>query len=263
MASAAEEESQMLAGAVAYAFPTESFNERAQSLLERLDLRRADSDEEREAIFRLRYNCYLWEEAILPNPEKRFTDQYDEMCNTWLFGLYLDQKLVSSMRISAATQEFPDMPSMSAFAPELQRELDAGKIIVEPSRFVVDRAASRDHRHLAYLTARMGWMAAEYFTADIVLSTARREHQAFYKRVFGYEVVTEPRPYLGLIKPLGLMFLDYPANRDWVNRRYPFFRSTYFERRMLFERLQATKRPAEGRPDLRIVADKEPVRIAG
>ncbi len=32
------------------------------------------------------------------------------------------------------------------------------------------------------------------------------------------------------------MSLDYQAERERIVARYPFFRSTYFERRMLFER---------------------------
>ena len=43
--------------------------------------------------------------------------------------------------------------------------------------------------------------------------------------------------------------------RDEVNRRYPFFRSTFFERRMLFERLQVPPKRSDQRPDLRIVGD--------
>lgn len=35
------------------------------------------------------------------------------------------------------------------------------------------------------------------------------------------------------------MTIDYPAVAEDVHRRYPFFRSTLFERRMLFERAPA------------------------
>jgi hypothetical protein len=47
-----------------------------------------------------------------------------------------------------------------------------------------------------------------------------------------------------LIKPISLMVLDYPAMRDGVHERYPFFRSTVFERRMLFERFKPGSRVA-------------------
>jgi hypothetical protein len=47
-------------------------------------------------------------------------------------------------------------------------------------------------------------------------------------------LVADARPYPTLVKPLSLMKLDYVAMKDRVHRRYPFFRSTEFERRMLF-----------------------------
>jgi hypothetical protein len=39
-----------------------------------------------------------------------------------------------------------------------------------------------------------------------------------------------------LAKPVSLMALEYAAARTAVPRRYPFFHSTHFERRMLFGR---------------------------
>ena len=66
----------------------------------------------------------------------------------------------------------------------------------------------------------------------------RRAVDALYRRVFGHKLVCEARHYPLLAKPISLMMLDYFAERDRVNRRQPFFRTTFFERRMLFERLQ-------------------------
>jgi len=39
-----------------------------------------------------------------------------------------------------------------------------------------------------------------------------------------------------LIKPVGLMAAKYPEIRDRVFQRFPFMRSSAFERRMLFQR---------------------------
>lgn len=247
--------------AVALASGFSNFAEHGQALLERLDYRRADTEDEREAIFRLRYDCYLGENAILPNFERRFTDPFDEKDNTWLFGVYLEGRLVASMRIVVATQEFPELPAMWSFGAELAPELEAGKILIDPTRFVVDKDVSRFHPHLAYMTARIGWIAGEYFQADAILATVRREHEAFYRRVFNYKLVRDPRPYPTLLKPLNLMTLDYFAERERVNRRYPFFRSSVFERRMMFERLQQRAMPVEqARPPLRVVQEAEPPR---
>jgi hypothetical protein len=97
-------------------------------------------------------------------------------------------------------------------------------------------SASRRHPELCYVTTRLAWLASEYFAADLLLATVRAEHQAFYRRVFGHKLICEPRHYPSLTKPISLMALDYRLNRERVLRRYPFFRSTYFERRMLFGR---------------------------
>ena len=40
----------------------------------------------------------------------------------------------------------------------------------------------------------------------------------------------------GLIKPVGLMAANYRDIRDRVFQRFPFMRSSAFERRMLFQR---------------------------
>jgi hypothetical protein len=56
-------------------------------------------------------------------------------------------------------------------------------------------------------------------------------------------MVCSPRPYPLLAKPIGLMTIDYQAVAEQVHRRYPFFRSTLFERRMLFERAPVSANP--------------------
>ncbi len=239
--------------AVALAVPQQTFSERLLDLLEMADYHRADTEEEHEAIFRLRYDAYLGEGAIRPNFERRFTDAYDELGNTWVFGVYLENRLVSSIRISVATGEFPDMPALSAFPKEVEPELAAGKIIIDPTRHAVDREAMRRYPQLVFLTLRLAWMAGEYFQADNIFAAVRAEHQAFYRRTFGHRVVCEPRPYLMLDKPLGLMTLDFPEARERVYRRYPFFRSSVFERRMLFERLQQPAEAPRRRPPLRLI----------
>jgi hypothetical protein len=72
--------------------------------------------------------------------------------------------------------------------------------------------------------------------ADFIVAAARAEHQAFYQRAFDSELMREPRPYPLLAKPFGLMRLDYRSKADELGGRYPFFRSPFSERRLLFER---------------------------
>jgi hypothetical protein len=206
------------------------------ALLERVDYRRIETAEDRDAIFRLRYDAYLREGAIPPNPTRIFSDPMDETENAWILGVYVDGALASSIRLHVATPSCRQLPALSVFSDLLTAELAAGRTIIDPTRFVTDRELSRRHPELCYVTVRLAWMASEYFRANLLLATVRAEHQAFYKRVFGHRAICEPRPYPTLSKPISFMALDYPTRKNVVNARYPFFHSTHFERRMLFAR---------------------------
>jgi N-acyl-L-homoserine lactone synthetase len=207
-----------------------------RGLLDLVDYRLAETDEEKDAIYRLRYRAYLNEGAIEPNREQRTTDRFDDMASSWIFGVYIEGALASSIRISLATPGHSTSPSVDVFPDILQPELARGKVIVDPTRFVADPDRAKRFPELPYVTVRLGYVACGYFNADIGLATVRAEHRAFYRRVFLQEPLCEPRLFPGLLKPVGLMAADYPAIRERVFQRFPFMRSSSFERRMLFQR---------------------------
>ena len=215
--------------------PQNSFSNRVAELLSRIDCRLADADEDREAIYRLRYQAYLREGAISPNLSETFSDAHDDDENARIFGLYIDDELASSIRIHVTSPEHSDFPSRSVFSDLLEPELDAGKVIVDPTRFVTDKRLSQLYPGLPYATLRLGWLATQHFRADRLIVAVRAEHQAFYRRTFLFRPICDARPYPLLAKPISLMTVDHLDVADRVHQRYPFFRSTYFERRMLFE----------------------------
>src|SRR4051794_27906979 len=51
-----------------------NLDDRIERLLQHVDYRRADTAEERAAIYRLRYSAYLREGAIAPNVSEQFSD---------------------------------------------------------------------------------------------------------------------------------------------------------------------------------------------
>jgi hypothetical protein len=207
---------------------------RGLQMLDRVDYRLAVTAAEREEIYRLRYRAYLNEGAIEPNPTELTTDRYDDLPNTWVFGVHLDGELASSIRISVGCQDFPTTPSVDVFSELLMPEIARGKVIVDPTRFVANPERAGRYPELAYLTVRLGYLACGYFDADLGLATVRAEHRAFYRRVFLQEALCEPRMFPGLLKPVGIMAADYHRTRDRVFERFPFMRSSQFERRMLF-----------------------------
>jgi N-acyl-L-homoserine lactone synthetase len=230
---------------------TPSFTDRVQELLERVDYRVAETDEEREAIFRLRHEAYLREGAIAPNSTKMLMDHFDETDNVWVFGVHVDGRLASSIRVHAASKQHPISPSIDVFADLLAPELALGRTVIDPTRFVADFEMARRHPELPYVTVRLGYLAGEYLNAEIGIASVRSEHKAFYRRLFGMSQACEERRGPGLAKPVCLMKTRYASVRDQIVGRYPFMRSTVFERRMLFERRLAPVR--DGLPTARVL----------
>ena len=216
--------------------PGLSLVDRVMKLLNRVDYRRIETAEDKDSVFRLRYQAYMREGAIAPNASETFSDSLDSSPNVSIFGVYLDGKLASSIRLHVASPACGELPALNVFADILGPQLAAGRTIIDPTRFVADRELSRRYPELCYVTTRLAWLASEYFETDLLLATVRLEHQAFYRRTFGHQAICPARHYPSLTKPISLMALDYAASRTAVPRRYPFFHSTHFERRMLFGR---------------------------
>lgn len=209
---------------------------RNSDLLNQVDYRLAETPEEKDEIYRLRYRAYLREGAILPSESQRLSDNYDDAPNAWTFGVYLCGQLCSSIRVSVLTSEWRMSPSVELFGELLHPELDKGRVFIDPTRFVADPEKARRFPELPYVTVRLGYVAGVHFNADVGLAIVRPEHQAFYRRLFLQETWGEPRLYPGLVKPVGLMAAHYPTMREKVFARYPYLHSSAFERRMLFER---------------------------
>jgi len=239
-----------------------SFSDRVAQLLDRIDYRLIETEEDRDEIYRLRYDAYLREGAITANLSKRFSDQYDNTDNVWLFGLYLDGDLASSIRIHVASKTNPEFPGRKVFSDILEPELEAGKVLIDPTRFVADKHYSKLYPGLPYVTLRLCWLAAEHFRAEHFLVAIRTEHQAFYRRTFMHELICDARPYPTLTKPISLMTVNQARVADEVHRRYPFFRSSFFERRMLFEPYAQVAHRAANQPrvNLRLVPQEAAAR---
>src|SRR5258708_22740988 len=88
---------------------------RSSDLLDQVDYRLAETPQEKEEIYNLRYRAYLREGAVAESPEQRVTDQYDDLPNSWTFGVCIQGELCSSVRISVLTSEWRGTLSAAAF----------------------------------------------------------------------------------------------------------------------------------------------------
>jgi len=211
-----------------------TFDERMYDLLEVTEYRRMVSGEDREAAFRLRYQAYRREGFIDETHDGLSTDYLDEQPNTNIFGVYIAGELAGSIRISVVTSQCPHCSSFNTNPEVIEPKLEKGQVLIDPSRFIADPRLGREFPELPYLTIRIPSMASEHYLADECLSLVRKEHQAFYRRVFRSKPVAGISRYSGVNFDTQLMSTTVDVIRDDVARRYPFFQSTYLERRALF-----------------------------
>lgn len=203
-------------------------------VMEGIEYRLCENGEDLEDVFRLRYNSYLAVGMIGPNASRMISDDYDRMPNAYIYGVYYDGHLVSTVRLQHVTPEFPESPSMKVFGDVLGPRLTAGETFIDPGRLAADLEWSSTLRVLPYVTSRIGMLACRYFNVSACLQAIKAEHAAFYKRVHAAEPLVQARNYPGLTCPVDLWQSPCPLMWEQGMKRFAFFRSTPMEERLLF-----------------------------
>jgi len=208
--------------------------DKVRNFIDIIEIRRAVDQEDLDAIYRLRYEAYRRENFIRPNIDKLCIDELDDSQNHFDFGFYLNDRLLSSMRLHIVTSKEPQCATMLAFPEIVGPWLDEGKTLIDPSRFVTDLECSAIYPELPLVMMRLPIMAAQYFGADHGVFTVRPEHVAFYKRIFRAKEMSGFRKFPYVDFNVILMRADTSNPDKGIFRRYPYFRSDYLEQRALF-----------------------------
>jgi hypothetical protein len=230
------------------------FVETLFDILGSVSYQRVKPDDVDDPVYRLRYEAYRREDFLPFNPNEIYTDPLDLSPNAYCFGVFIGDKLVSSIRIHYITPEQRISPSLGVYGDVLEPLLDKGMTFVDPTRFTADHEASLAFPAVPYLTLRLGLMASQHFAVDYCLQSVRPEHAAFYRRIFLSEPMGPERTYDGLRFPIVMVGSHVPETLPKIVRRFPFFDSTAEERRKLFgpegrvgfgEKVTATARLAQ------------------
>lgn len=203
-------------------------------LLDRVQYRRVSVQDQFDPVYRLRYEAYRREDFVPINSQEITRDSYDDAPNCFCYGVYIDDRLVSSIRLHLATPEQRISPSLGIWPDVLGGILDKGETYIDPSRFTADRDATLEFPALPYLTLRIGVMAVTHFASTYCLSSVRPEHAAFYKRVFGSTQLAGEGHWGELAFPVCLYATYLPVTLPRIIDRFPFFMSTAEEREALF-----------------------------
>jgi hypothetical protein len=215
--------------------PRASVLVRGGALFDRVDYRRIETPEDKDRLYLIRYKAYRQGGLIPPSESERYSDRYDDAPDAMTFGVYVDGELCSSIRLHVLTSERRMSYTTELFGDVLHPRLDRGEVFIDPARFVADPEKAQRFPELPYLTARLSFLACEYFNADTGRALVRAAHQGFYRRVFLNETIAEPRPFPNALARVALMASDFRKVREQVVARFPIMRSSAFERRMLFQ----------------------------
>ncbi len=207
------------------------------SVLDRTEYRLIDRGEDLEAIYALRYAAYRRSGMVYDSPSQSVSDDLDELPNCYRFGIYIDGELASTIRFHYLSKEHPYSTAMAFYSDILAPRLERGETFIDPGRFAADQELGRLYPVLPYISLRIPVMATGHFGATYCLSLIQEHHIAFYQRLFNSSPVAEPRQASGTVTCVAQL---YESNRERnfgpTLERYPFFRSTLSERRMLFDR---------------------------
>jgi len=177
---------------------------------------------EREQIYRLRYKCYRAEGSISDDPSNMMTDPFDDTANCVHVAVEKEGRFLASLRLHLVSQDFVLSPTLEVF-PELIDDIENGKTILDPTRFVIDPETRSERTALHFLVLRIPFLAAMHYGVDIALAPVRSEHTAFYRRYLGYVPDMSPRSYPALKQPIHLLKVDVQSQRNSVLARTPVF----------------------------------------
>jgi hypothetical protein len=204
-------------------------------LLDRVEYRRIVTREDMEAVGRLRARSFARSNVLEKQLGDSLIEDVDYDPNAYVFGVFVDERLVSTIRLHLVTPSHRVGSSTYLFGDILNPLLDSGMSFIDPSRFATDYDFHNEFRGLPYLTLRVATMASVYFDVNGSLASCDASHSAFYKRVFGFRQLAEPRELPG-IRGRGVLLVEDLSNRVDVARRYPVFKSHPYEQRLMFDR---------------------------
>lgn len=210
-----------------------TLDERIKAIAHRTEYRRMVDFEDREAVYHLRRRAYAKNNA---NAEEWAAEAIDDPheANSQTIGLFIDGRLVGSVKVTVATQAYPECQSRKYAPQAVDALLETGGVFIDPGRLVADPDATREYPELPYLLIKIPILACQYFEAHSCLSLVAIRHAPFYKRVFNSKAISEPVWCEPLQSDLLLMCGSVDDVRTSVLQRFPFWKTNYLEMRQMF-----------------------------
>jgi hypothetical protein len=150
------------------------------------------SPEDLEHLVRWRYENFMASKSVSNRDRtaEEFDDHKDCLPTARTVGLYLDGRLVASMRMHALNAENFNIEALDVERDRVEREVARGRRFVVASRWITDPAFS-NLMPLTVAATRITCLAAGYHDADYLLSTSRESHARMYARMQDAKIWSE------------------------------------------------------------------------
>lgn len=178
----------------------------------------------RRDAFALRHSSYLDSGFIEPRVGGLFHDEFDDLDNVATIVVYDNGRPVASVRVCFISRAVRDAPAHHAFPDEVDAILATaprnrkGFEVAEITR-LVRSPDEANNQGLVFLLYRLAGGLALKDDVQIILSSVRRNHIPFYRRI-GFVDVVGPRAYPGLNCPMHLLKCSR-ADYDRVRATFP------------------------------------------
>jgi hypothetical protein len=224
-----------------YTSASASLQDKIFDFLDRTEYRRITTQEDLDEIGRFRFRAFDAKQIYPGRYNGVMLDEFEHDANTMTFAVYIDGRLVSSVRLQHITPEHRVSPAFVWFPDILNSLLDQGMSFIDPNRLAVDLSVAQDIAGLPHITLRLAVIATRHFVADACLSCVKKEHAAFYRRTFRATAIAGP-----IVSPdvavSPVLFSSPRSGFDDIIARYPFYNYLQSEAELLFGA------PAKGMP---------------
>jgi hypothetical protein len=204
------------------------------NLLDRVEYRRMTSAEDIAAIEKLRRESYNNREFIDAENFGSFIDEHDRSEDCYVIGVYIEESLISTVRLHVVSARHLHGPTASYFPARAAQLVEGGKCYIDPSRFAADHHMLWQYPAIPFLTLRVAAMASEYFDAANCMTFVRADAASFYRRSFGAVDMEPPQSVRGFAVPMMLLGARIDDIRSRLETRLPFFKSQLWEQKMMF-----------------------------
>ncbi len=164
--------------------------------------------EDLKALGAFRYQCYLSEGLIEPRSDECFLDMYDYVENAHIVTIESCGRIVGTMRLHILDTHNCASATMTAFSDILMPKINAGLRLIDGARFAVAPDLGAMRLGVARHTLRHYESYAEENDVDYGVAAVLEDRVEFYRRLWGFHQISEPRDYGQLTQKLVLLGVD-------------------------------------------------------